>query len=145
MTEFEKATAKVEKYTRKLAKAQNDLGWMYYVGLGVKQDYAQAVRWWTKAAEQGYAIAQFNMGFMYYYARGVKEDYAEAVRWWTNAAEQGHIRVYSYLGYMYYKGEGVEQNDAEAVRWYTKAAEQGNESAQEMVDKLTKEMESKND
>ncbi len=33
------------------AKAQNNLGVMYYNGQGVPQDYAEAVKWWRKAAE----------------------------------------------------------------------------------------------
>ena len=40
------------------AKAQNDLGTKYAVGLGVPQDDAQAVVWYRKAAEQGDARAQ---------------------------------------------------------------------------------------
>jgi TPR repeat protein len=35
---------------------------MYDNGQGVPQDYATAVRWYRKAAEQGYAKAQFNLG-----------------------------------------------------------------------------------
>ncbi len=52
MTEFEKAVAKVDKRTRKLASAQTNLGMMYYNGKGVEQNYAEAVRWYKKAAEQ---------------------------------------------------------------------------------------------
>jgi TPR repeat protein len=58
MTEFEKAIAKVDKRTRKLAKAQNNLGGMYRHGEGVKQDDAEAVSWVTKAAEQGSMMAK---------------------------------------------------------------------------------------
>ncbi len=47
------------------AKAQSYLGLMYYDGWGVPQDYAEAVKWWRKAAEQGYGEAQFNLGYMY--------------------------------------------------------------------------------
>ena len=36
------------------------------------QDYAEAVRWFRKAAEQGDADAQFNLGRMYYEGQGVK-------------------------------------------------------------------------
>ena len=35
------------------AKAQNALGGMYYMGLGVPQDFAEARRWFEKAAAQG--------------------------------------------------------------------------------------------
>ena len=34
-----------------MAKAQNNLGAMYQYGQGVKQDYAEAVRWYRLAAE----------------------------------------------------------------------------------------------
>ena len=31
-------------------------------GLGVSQDYAEAIKWYRKAASQGYADAQYNLG-----------------------------------------------------------------------------------
>jgi uncharacterized protein len=40
------------------AKAQFALASMYYDGKGVPQDYAEAARWYRKAAEQGDALAQ---------------------------------------------------------------------------------------
>ena len=46
------------------AKAQYNLGVRYDNGLGVRQDYTQAVQWYRKAAEQGDAEAQFNLGSM---------------------------------------------------------------------------------
>ena len=57
------------------AKAQYNLGGMYYNGKGVRKDYAQAVQWYRKAAEQGNAKAQFNLGLMYYNGQGVSHDY----------------------------------------------------------------------
>ena len=38
---------------------------MYVNGRGVRQDYAQAAQWFSKAAEQGYAQEQFGLGVMY--------------------------------------------------------------------------------
>ena len=38
---------------------------MYDEGLGVVQDYAEAVRWYKMAAVQGDARAQNNLGLMY--------------------------------------------------------------------------------
>ena len=35
--------------------AQNNLALMYYYGEGVLQDYQTAAKWYTLAAEQGYA------------------------------------------------------------------------------------------
>lgn len=43
-------------------KAQVNLGVMYAKGEGVPKDYKQAMSWYSKAADQGDAIAQFNLG-----------------------------------------------------------------------------------
>ncbi|WP_236848211.1 SEL1-like repeat protein [Chlorobaculum limnaeum] len=37
------------------AIAQNKLGLLYHTGQGVKQDYAEALRWYRQAAGQGRA------------------------------------------------------------------------------------------
>ena len=47
------------------ANAQHNLGVMYEKGQGVKQDYAESVRWYKLAADQGNAEAQNNIGVMY--------------------------------------------------------------------------------
>ena len=47
------------------ADAQNSLGDCYYNGIGVEQDYAEAVKWYRKSAEQGHLVAQDNLGFCY--------------------------------------------------------------------------------
>ena len=38
---------------------------MYAERPGVPQDYAEAVKWYRLAADQGDAAAQNNLGFMY--------------------------------------------------------------------------------
>ena len=110
--------------------AQFVIGYMYQYGKGVPQDYAEAARWYRKAAEQGNAKSQHNLGYMYDKGQGVPQDYAEAVRWYRKAAEQGNAKSQHNLGYMYQYGQGVPQDYAEAMRWYRKAAEQGHASAQ---------------
>ncbi len=90
----------------------------------------EAVKWYRKAADQGYAPAQFNLGWMYDRGEGVPQDYAEAVKWYRKAADQGLSIAQFYLGTMYDKGEGVPQDYAEAVRWYRKAADQDVQDAQ---------------
>ena len=41
------------------------LGVLYRQGYGVKQDYAQAVRWFRSAAEKGNTLGELNLGVMY--------------------------------------------------------------------------------
>src|SRR5215831_9235476 len=47
------------------ATGQNNVGSMYAQGWGVAQDYAEAVRWYRKAAEQGNTRARTILGMMY--------------------------------------------------------------------------------
>jgi len=70
----------------------------------VKQDHAEAARWYRKAAEQGHADAQYNLGVMYENGQGVRQDHAESVRWYRKAAEQGHAEPQYNLGVMYENG-----------------------------------------
>lgn len=44
---------------------QQYLGEMYANGMGVAKDEAEALRWFTMAAEQGVASAQMRVGEMY--------------------------------------------------------------------------------
>jgi hypothetical protein len=83
---------------------------MYYTGQGVPQDYAEAAKWYRKAAEQGIDEAQFNLGLMYDKGQGVLQDYAEAVKWYRKAAEQGIDEAQFSLGKMYYRGRGVPKD-----------------------------------
>jgi hypothetical protein len=59
---------------------------MYASGQGISKDYAQAVQWYRRAADQGIARAQFNLGVMYSRGQGVLQDYIEAHKWMNLAA-----------------------------------------------------------
>jgi len=58
----------------------------YEKGQGVPKDYAEAMQWYRKAAEQGLASAQNNLGFMYSLGHGAPQDYVEAYKWFNLAA-----------------------------------------------------------
>ena len=94
------------------------------------EQFIEAVKWYRKAAEQGYAAAQYSLGFCYDFGKGVTRDEQEAVKWYRKAADQGHITAQYNLGVSYDSGQGVTQNYKEAVKWYRKAAEQGHAQAQ---------------
>ncbi len=61
--------------------AQFALGARYAQGDEVKQDYAEAVRWFEKAANQGHVVAQATLGAYYWAGRGVPEDLTKAYFW----------------------------------------------------------------
>jgi TPR repeat protein/tRNA A-37 threonylcarbamoyl transferase component Bud32 len=97
------------------------------------RNFAEAVRWYKAAAEQGHAEAQFELGKLHEEGGDVPEDKAEAARWYRMAAEQGHPRAQVNLGWLYRMGEGVPEDLAEAARWFRKAAEQGDTYGQERL------------
>ena len=130
---------------------------MYREAEGVPRDYAEAVKWYRKAAEQGYARAQHNLRLMYEKGQGNadaqaklgiiaqpassadfqkgldavdRRDFATTLREWKPLAEQGHARAQFHLGMMYFQAVGVPQDYAEAMRWWHKAAEQGDGMSQ---------------
>ena len=115
---------------RHTTRAQNDLGFLYKNGKGVPQDYANAMKYYTLAADQGVAMAQCNLGIMYNKGEGVPQDYTKARKYFTLAAEQGHADAQNSLGSMYYNGDGVPQDNAKAIKYCTLAAEQGDAHAQ---------------
>jgi len=65
------------------------LGVTYYTGKGVPKDSAQAVQWYRRAAEQGYAKAQYNLGLLYRNGDGVPKELVTAYMWFSLVAGQG--------------------------------------------------------
>jgi TPR repeat protein len=72
------------------AQAQFALGNLYFSGVGVPQDYGQALLWFTRSANQGFAPAQNQLGYMYQHKFGVPRDYKRAVAYYRSAAKQGY-------------------------------------------------------
>jgi TPR repeat protein len=69
--------------------SQFNLGLMYVDGLGVPQDYNQALNWFERSAQQDYAKAQLNLGAMYASGKGIKRDYIQAYKWLNVCAAKG--------------------------------------------------------
>ena len=57
------------------------------------QDYAEALVWYRRAAESGYAKAQFAVGTMYIGGEGVPQDYVLAHMWLNLAGAGGRERA----------------------------------------------------
>jgi TPR repeat protein len=130
------STGAANPLIRVMREPQYALGYTYYVGKEVPQEYATAFGWYRKAAEQGYAEAQSDLGYMYAEGNGVPQDYTEAVRWYRRAADQGYAKGQDGLGYAYSHGKGVPQNYADAARWYRMAAKQGDEYAERALNSM---------
>ncbi|WP_409766509.1 hypothetical protein [Ferrovibrio sp.] len=114
--------------------AMRNLGHLYRWGQGVERDIQQAMHWYRRAAETGFARAQANLAAIYLQGdEGVSIDYAEAHKWFEAAAKQGHAVAQYNLGLMYELGLGVEKNEAIALGWYNNAAKAGQPDALERL------------
>ena len=92
--------------------AQDSVGTMLCEGLGVGKDEIQAVSWYEKAADQGFAKSQYALGTMYVNGQGVERDLQKGLSYIVKAAQQGLV---------------IAQQDAYAL--YYKVAQDGNVGA----------------
>ena len=99
-------------------------------GRVVPLDYAEAVRWFRLAVEQGHAGAQTGLGFMYELGWGVEVEDVAAATLYQLAAEQGFADAQFHLARRYADGRGVARDEDEARRLFRLAAEQGHPAAQ---------------
>ena len=67
-------------------RAQCEFGYILY---SERNDYEGAMKWYQKAAAQGYAQAEYNIGILYFYGVGVERDEAKAREWFERAAARG--------------------------------------------------------
>jgi uncharacterized protein len=127
----------------------------YTMGMGVAKNRAEAVKWSTKAAQQGisqgqeslralaqegYAPAQNALGMTYEKGWGSLKIDAEAVNWYRRAAEQKLASAQLNLGRMYAAGKGTRQSDVEAYKWFSLAAAQGNPDARRQLAEVAKKL-----
>jgi hypothetical protein len=109
---------------------QNQLGIASALTLGPDYKADEALRWFQKAALNGYAPAQVNLAVMYANGWGTPRNYGVALQWLKAASEQ-HYAVADYnLGLLYMQGTGVRRDYSEALRWFQTAAEGGDSWAQ---------------
>ena len=101
------------------------LGWAFFEGEGVDQNYQDAAKWFLIAAEKGNPIAQERMGYLYFEGKGVPKDPTVAFEWYKKSANQGNEGGICGVGLCYMFGSGVAKNDQEALVWFKKAADRG--------------------
>jgi len=125
-----------EKARAEDSEFQYQVGKCYCQGIGIEQNYSEAVKWLNLSVKQGNSRAQCDLGSMYYNAEGVAKDYKKAVELFRLAVEQEDARAQNNLAVCYEYGEGVLQEYNEAIRLYNHSAKQGYWRASENLGKL---------
>jgi TPR repeat protein len=114
-------------------EAQNNIGYLYERGYGVKQSYTRAIEWYKKAADQNSPEALHNLGMLAFQGYGMRQDYLAAKRYFTAAADLQMGDAQYMLGLIYYQGHGLKKNTARAREHFLEAATLGNSRGQFMT------------
>lgn len=68
------------------AQAQHFVGEIYEKGLGTEPNFAEAARWYRRAADQGFTRSMVNLAYFYEQGLGVEQDMATALNWYRRAS-----------------------------------------------------------
>lgn len=111
----------------------NNLGSLYYSGIGVARNTAKAAILFEKAAALGNAEAAVNLGFILISGNGVEKNPAEAMNLFEKASSADNVPARFMYGYALYTGKLRAQNFATAAPLIRKAADAGFDEAQYVV------------
>lgn len=123
------------------APSQFRLGACYEFGLlGVEKDAAQSIKWYSKAAVQGFPEAELALASWYLdgHPKILKPDEFTSFRWVKKAAERAYPKAIYILGSYYEKGVGVQEDLEEAKRLYKEATVKGYQKAKTKLEELRK-------
>lgn len=108
---------------QKDAVALNNLGSLYFSGIGTDKDTKKALELFNVAAELGNDNAAVNLAFIYL-SGGTKNETRniKAVELFNTAAEKGNNIAKFMLGYAYYKGFMLQPDYTKAYKLISAAA-----------------------
>lgn len=109
--------------SQKDSVAINNLGSLYYSGIGTDRDYIKAATLFDQAAKLGNTEAAVNLAFIYLSGSNVGKNSRAAMELFKNAAKKGNPTAKFMLGYAYYKGFIFPQDYGKAVPLIREAAE----------------------
>lgn len=113
--------------------AINNLGSLYYSGIGVSRNLLKAVQLFSQASTLGNTESMVNLGFIYISGKGDYYRPQEAMRLFQTASAAKNPTADFMLGYAYYKGFEVEKNDIKAFELIKRSANAGYDEAQNIL------------
>lgn len=90
--------------------ALNNLGSLYFSGIGTEVNYQKAAELFLKSAQNGSDDAAVNLAFIYLTSSNENKSHDYAINLFEEAAKVGNNTAKFMLGYAYYTGYIVEQD-----------------------------------
>lgn len=110
--------------------ALNNLGSLYYSGVGVDRNSAKAAVLFEKSAKLGNAEAAVNLGFILISGNGREKNPQLAMQYFENASKIGSAIADFMVGYAHYRGIYRDKDLSKAAQLIKKAASAGFDEAQ---------------
>ena len=106
--------------------AMNNLGSLYYSGIGTKKDVRQAIKLFDEAAKLWNTEAAVNLAFIYLTSGATDNPTVKSavVKLFNQAANGDNITAQYMMGMIYYNGFGITKNDDKAFQMLRMAASQ---------------------
>ncbi len=111
----------------------NNLGSLYYSGVGVARNTAKAAILFEKAAAMGNAEAAVNLAFIFISGNGVEKNPQAAMDLFEQASSSENVAGRFMYGYALYTGKLRPRNYAAAAPLIKKAADAGFDEAQYVI------------
>ena len=112
------------------------LGYAYYKGIGVEQNYYEAVNLIRDAANADFDEAQYVFATIYMNGEGIAQNYGNAVKYYRMAIAQGNVQAMMDLAEILKEGKVYPQNLVQAHILYNIASVYGVKQAAEQRDEL---------
>lgn len=112
---------------RNMVEAQSRLA-TYYLG-ETTRDYPKALRWASRAADQGDELAILTQANIYRNGLGVPKDETKAAKLYLELDKKGSANTWWRLGNMYAHGRGVDRDFSLAFHYYQKGHNAGSMNA----------------
>ena len=110
--------------------ALNNLGSLYYSGIGVARNSAKATILFEKSANLGNLDAAVNLGFILISGNGHEQNPQLAMQYFEKASAGGNLLAGFMVGYAHYKGVLGQRDIAKAAKLIENAAVAGFDEAQ---------------
>ncbi len=109
--------------------AVNNLGSLYYSGIGTKRNSLAAAQMFAKAANLGNVEATVNLAFIYLSGYGVSQNPEEAMKLFEVASKENNPTANFMMGYAHFKGYVVNKDLRLAFDLIRKSANAGYDDA----------------
>ena len=114
-------------------------GMDYLTGSGATRSEANAIDYFRRSSEMGFAPAEVVLGYFYETGRNITSDPRQAFEWYKKAAQQDDSLAEWLVGRMIYLGTAPSRDLNEAATWLSESSQHGDPFAEYLLGRVALE------